>query len=618
MTNPKLVAIEGPLTGHTFSLSDGDWTIGRGVRNNLELPDKAVSREHCVLKRSGESVLVVDLNSHNGTYVNGEKIGQRQLQPNDRLQAGKSVFLFSAGDGGFDGSSETSLHTIQIDSTEILAIGEVDDSDLDRVLESNHNLRLLLRISTMLHSFRALHDAQSAAAQNSLAKHVLDLFMEILPADSGGVRAGSLDPAVPFVVLAQSGQPLTPDAQLLQRLSIERIAILFSDDAKSTLAAPIVARDEIDAILYFTAPRTNPFRDRHLQLLTALAGMAAVAWANAAMMEWLRAENDLLLEQVRSEHGMIGQSARLKELQKQIGRVAPSNSTVLVLGESGTGKELIARAIHRSSGRSAGPFVAINCAALTDTLLESELFGYEKGAFTGALSQRKGKLETAQGGTVFLDEIGELSPLLQAKLLRVLQERELQRVGGTQSIKLDIRLVAATNRDLAEAARKGEFRQDLYYRLNVVTLKAAPLRERPEDILPLAEHFAKKFAQQCGRRITGISPQAKAYLQGHSWPGNVRELENAIERAVVLGVEDTILAEDLPETAREERPAEVSATLFEAAVETAKKQVVLRAFEQAGYEHERAAKLLGLHPNYLHRLIRALDLRETLKTARGR
>jgi Nif-specific regulatory protein len=336
------------------------------------------------------------------------------------------------------------------------------------------------------------------------------------------------------------------------------------------------------------------------------------------MLEWLRAENDLLREQVRTEHGMIGQSSRLKDLQQQISRVAPSNSTVLVLGESGTGKELIARAIHRNSPRVAAPFVAINCAALTDTLLESELFGYEKGAFTGALAQRKGKLESAQGGTVFLDEIGELSPLLQAKLLRVLQERELQRVGGTQSIKLDIRLVAATNRDLAESARKGEFRQDLYYRLAVVTLKAAPLRERCEDILPLAEHFAKKFAEQCGRRIAGISPQAKAYLQSHSWPGNVRELENAIERAVVLGVGETILPEDLPETVREQRSAEISATLFEEAVENAKKQVVLRAFEQAGYEHDRAAKLLGLHPNYLHRLIRALDLRETLKVARGR
>ena len=180
---------------------------------------------------------------------------------------------------------------------------------------------------------------------------------------------------------------------------------------------------------------------------------------------------------------MVGESAKIRELQAQIVRVAPSNSTVLILGESGTGKELIARAVHRASPRAAGPFVAINCAALTESLLESELFGYERGAFTGAMSQRKGKLEVANGGTVFLDEIGELPLLLQSKLLRVLQERTLERVGGTQSIKLDVRVLAATNRDLAECAKRGEFRQDLFYRLNVVALTSAPLRQRPEDIV---------------------------------------------------------------------------------------------------------------------------------------
>jgi Nif-specific regulatory protein len=618
MTYPRLVAIEGPLIGHTFSLPHGDWTLGRGSKNNLELRDKAVSREHCLLKRSSEGVRVIDLNSHNGTSVNGQKITDQVLASGDRLKTGNSVFLFQDGDRQPHDESIMALHTVNLDTSELLLGGRLDEPNLEQAIQSNHNFRLLLRISTMLHSFRALHDAQNVQAQTGVARLVVDLFMEILPAASGAVLAISADPAIPYTVVAQSGDRFEANPQLVQQLATQRIAILISEDGKSTLAAPIVVRDEITALLYFVSPRHKTFHDEHLELLTALAGMAAVAWENAAMLEWLRAENDLLLQQVRTEHGMIGQSSRLRDLQQQISRVAPSNSTVLVLGESGTGKELIARAIHRTSPRAAAPFVAINCAALTDTLLESELFGYEKGAFTGALAQRKGKLESAQGGTVFLDEIGELSPLLQAKLLRVLQERELQRVGGTQSIKLDIRLVAATNRDLAESARKGEFRQDLYYRLAVVTLKATPLRERCEDILPLAEHFAKKFAEQCGRRIAGISPQAKAYLQSHSWPGNVRELENAIERAVVLGVGETILPEDLPETVREQRSAEISATLFEEAVENAKKQVVLRAFEQAGYEHERAAKLLGLHPNYLHRLIRALDLRETLKVARSR
>jgi two-component system response regulator HydG len=313
---------------------------------------------------------------------------------------------------------------------------------------------------------------------------------------------------------------------------------------------------------------------------------------------------------------MVGASEKLRELQRQIAKVAPSNSNVLILGESGTGKELIARALHRNSLRAAGPFVAINCAALTETLLESELFGHEKGAFTGAVGQKKGKLEVASGGTVFLDEIGEMAPLLQAKLLRVLQERQMERVGGTQSVKLDIRMLAATNRDLGEEVRKGNFRQDLYYRLNVVTLKSPPLRERPEDIIPLANHFAKRFAERCGRPITGIAPAARAYLQSYSWPGNVRELENALERAVVLGSSDTILAEDLPENIREgSQPAEISATIYDEALNAAKRQVVLKAFDQTNYDHEAASRLLGLHPNYLHRLIRALDLRSALKRA---
>ncbi len=289
---------------------------------------------------------------------------------------------------------------------------------------------------------------------------------------------------------------------------------------------------------------------------------------------------------------------------------------MLILGESGTGKELVARALHRNSLRAAGPFVAINCAALTETLLESELFGHERGAFTGAIMQKKGKLEAAEGGTVFLDEIGELSPVLQAKLLRVLQQREMERVGGTKTIQLDIRLLAATNRDLEQAVGKGDFRRDLFYRLNVVSLKAPALRERPEDTLPLAEHFAKKYAAECGRKIVGLAPEARAYLQSYSWPGNVRELENAIERAVVLGSADMVLAEDLPEHIRESRPAAVSASMYEEAVEAAKRQVVLQAFDQVNHDHEAAAKILGLHPNYLHKLIRTMNLKPALKRGR--
>ena len=280
------------------------------------------------------------------------------------------------------------------------------------------------------------------------------------------------------------------------------------------LAAPLIVRDEVAAVVYLeSVDGEHRFDEGHLQLLTAVAGMAAVAWENATILGWLQEENERLQSELKIEHGMVGVSDKLRDLQRQIAKVAPSNSNVLILGESGTGKELIARALHRNSLRAAGPFVAINCAALTETLLESELFGHERGAFTGAITQKKGKLEVAEGGTVFLDEIGELSPLLQAKLLRVLQEREMERVGGTKTIPLNIRLLAATNRDLEQAVQKGDFRRDLFYRLNVVSLKAPALRDRPEDTLPLAEHFAKKYAAECGRKIIGLAPEARAYLQ---------------------------------------------------------------------------------------------------------
>lgn len=227
-----------------------------------------------------------------------------------------------------------------------------------------------------------------------------------------------------------------------------------------------------------------------------------------------------------------------------IGKVAPTDATVLINGESGTGKELAARAIHRNSKRAQKAFVAVNCAALTESLLESELFGHERGAFTGAIAQKKGRLEIASGGTVFLDEIGELTPALQVKLLRVLQEREFERVGGTVTIKADVRVIAATNKNLEDAMATNQFRHDLFYRLNVVSLEMPPLRARREDILLLASYFVEKYATMCNRKLKGISPDARTSLLGYEWPGNVRELENTIERAVVLGTTEFILTED--------------------------------------------------------------------------
>jgi len=304
----------------------------------------------------------------------------------------------------------------------------------------------------------------------------------------------------------------------------------------------------------------------------------------------------------------------MQDVYDKLARVAQKGSTVLICGESGTGKELAARAVHRNSDRAARAFVAINCAAIAETLLESELFGHEKGAFTGAIVQKKGKIEVAEGGTLFLDEIGELSPLMQAKLLRVLQEREFERVGGTRPLRADVRIIAATNRSLEEAIQAGTFRQDLYYRLNVVNITMPPLRQRREDIPLLCGHFISVYSARCKRCVTGISPQVRHCFMNYDWPGNVRELQNVIERAVVLGSSDMILPEDLPEELHASSPEmeKVLPRYLEAVQETKRSQI-LQAVQESGGNITSAAKILGVHPNYLHRLIRNLGLRQAVK-----
>ncbi|HTC34645.1 MAG TPA: sigma 54-interacting transcriptional regulator [Bryobacteraceae bacterium] len=600
--------MRGPLKGSMFVLPEGEFWVGRQATNDLQLEDNAVSRRHCLFVRSGDNCTLKDLDSRNGTFVTGTPVSEQPLRPGDEIRIGGSLFCYQV-DGSAPANHEqlsTAGSTRELRLEESLYLSSDEYTILPPSARALHDLRTLLRVSTMLHSFRGLHDTTSATAAEVLRSHLTSLLLDLIPASRAAI----------FIPGAPPGE-WTPNPQVLARACDELVVVWLEEDERSdvsVLAAPLVVRGEVAAVVYLeSADREHRFDEGHLQLLTAVAGMAAVAWENATILGWLQEENERLQSELKLEHGMVGASDKLRDLQRQITKVAPSNSTVLILGESGTGKELVARAVHRNSLRAAGPFVAINCAALTENLLESELFGHERGAFTGAITQKKGKLEVAEGGTVFLDEIGELSPLLQAKLLRVLQEREMERVGGTKTIQLDIRLVAATNRDLEQAVSKGDFRRDLFYRLNVVSLKAPALRERPEDTLPLAEHFAKKYAAECGRKIVGLAPEARAYLQSYSWPGNVRELENAIERAVVLGSADMLLAEDLPEHIRESRPAAVSASMYEEAVEAAKRQVVLQAFEQVNHDHEAAAKILGLHPNYLHKLIRTMNLKPALK-----
>jgi two-component system response regulator PilR (NtrC family) len=323
----------------------------------------------------------------------------------------------------------------------------------------------------------------------------------------------------------------------------------------------------------------------------------------------LRQENVLLKRTLQNSHqfsNIIGSSNPMLAVFRLVEMIAPTSSTVLISGESGTGKELVARAIHFNSPRKDRPFVALNCGALSETLLDSELFGHMRGAFTGADTNKKGLIEVAEKGTIFLDEIGEMSQLVQVKLLRVLQERKFRRLGGTDEVGADIRILAATNRDLSKMVADGQFREDLFYRINVIPLRLPPLRERQEDIPLLASHFVAKFATQMGKPITGISGGAMAMLTGYGWPGNIRELENAMERAVALERTVTILPDSLPETLQDadrvppaspQPPSEAFPETgfdLETHVQHIEREYIAEALRRAGGVKVKAAELLGM------------------------
>lgn len=336
-----------------------------------------------------------------------------------------------------------------------------------------------------------------------------------------------------------------------------------------------------------------------LRLLTIIASIIAQTVNNLLLIdrekERLQNENLKLKGQLQERYQMgniIGTSGRMRQVFEMIDRVAKSNATILIRGESGTGKELVASAVHYNSQRADKPFIKVNVAALPETLVESELFGHERGAFTGAMQRKQGRFELAQGGTIFLDEIGDLSPNVQLKLLRVIQEREFTRLGGTTTLKADVRMLAATHRDLEQAVAKALFREDLYYRLNVFPIYLPPLRERMADIPLLAEHFLNKYAGEHQKTVKRLSAPALEMLMQYPWPGNVRELENIIERAVLVCDEDTVLSVHLPPSLQRQEPGASPTSGLSSQVEKLEKELITEALRQTRGNQSKAAHLL--------------------------
>jgi Nif-specific regulatory protein len=624
------------LKESTIPLPEGEITIGREASNGIAVADPSVSRKHCTVSWHDGKFRVRDLESRNGTLVNGTAIGEQWLEHGDEIAAGDSSFLFLLEEKDVappEGHVEFEDADLTAETTVIHPQDAVylQPDRLSRELPANsrvaRNLNALLKISNIVHAIRDLNDLQG---------QLLDLIFEVVPAGRGAIlladREGHQFNSLFARTRKPTPSPLVKVSRTVARQVLEQgIAMLGTDVAscddlrgveslaasqvRSLLCVPLTVFQRVIGCVYLDSDNLNDrLNEEHLQLVTAIAGISAIALENARRLHWLEQENERLTVEVSQGRSLVGEGARMKDVYQFLKRVSHTESTVLIEGESGTGKELAARALHRNSPRANKPFVAINCAAIPETLLESDLFGYERGAFTGAASQKKGRIEAADSGVMFLDEIGEMPPSLQVKLLRVLQEREFERVGGTYPIKVDIRIIAATNANLDQAVREGSFRQDLYYRLAVLKITMPTLRERREDIPMLVRHFVQKHAKRCKVKPRPVSREALARLVNYDWPGNVRELENAIERALVLGSSEMILPEDLPESLLERPSApEMNEAKYHAAVKELKKQLILEAVEQTKGSYTDAARILGVHPNYLHRLIRNLELKESLR-----
>jgi DNA-binding NtrC family response regulator len=409
---------------------------------------------------------------------------------------------------------------------------------------------------------------------------------EVLNASDGQEALEKVDEMTPELVLLDIRLPILDGMEVLERIKLEHpetLVIMITAFGTVQLAVEAMRKGAYD----FIEKPFDPPDIVRIKVEKALERQALVR------------ENEYLRSELKGEYEeLIGKSQKTMEVLRMIEKVAPSDSTVLITGESGTGKELVARAIYRNSPRSSEPFVVVNCSAIQPTLLESEIFGHEKGAFTGAIARKPGKMELADGGILFLDEIGDMASELQAKLLRAIQEKEFERVGGTAPIKVDVRFVAATNRDLQKAIQEGKFREDLFYRLNVVNIDLPPLRENREDIPLLVEHFLRKHSAAQKRRGIQITDKAMEILANYRWPGNVRELQNSIERALLLADSDLIGPEHLPQEVRADEFPESTQTVTPAKpgvpLKDMEREHILKTLEEAGGKKTEAAKRLGI------------------------
>ena len=571
-------------------------SIGRAAGNDVVLERPSVAEYHCQIIFDGRDFNLNELDRDGELQINAKKKRRGKLEHNDRLLVGDVELVFSVYDESL-GQSE--------------GHGAEPDPGHGAELAGLHQL---YEFSQRLMEIKDLHELLGA---------LLDAVIEVTHAGKGFVIL--LDEAEPRVAVARNvAQQNIPDAvrqlsdSILAKVIETRRPLIVSDALNdsmfrgaesvmnlrlcSVMCAPLIAQGQLLGLLYVGNDNVvNLFEETSLDVLTVFSGQASLILQNALLLDHLKSDRDSMKQQLETRRfgDIIGTSPVLLEVFRKVEKVAGTDISVMITGETGTGKELIARELHRRSGRASGPFVVVNCGAIPENLMESELFGHVRGAFTGAIATRVGKFQAANGGTLFLDEIGELPLQLQVKLLRALQERTVTKVGDTKAERVDIRVLAATHRNLEEAIKTGQFREDLYYRLNVVNLHLPPLRERGEDLAVLAKFLLDKYTKEFGSKVKGFTPNALIAVNKYDWPGNVRQMENRIKKAIVLCDKTLIGPEDLDLS-----PEAISPILtLTQAREEFQRRYILEVLERNNGNRTKTARDLGVDPRTIFRYL---------------
>ena len=583
----RLIVIDGPDLGAEYKLeplsndSARETIIGRDPGVDIPLNDRAISREHCKIETRLSGSRLIDLGSRNRTYLNNDPVETCRLSNGDLLLVGDTELRFEDDSPEVEGTAFSSTILKEIEAPP----------------EEN-----LLKLS-------------AALGASGSAQELFDVFFTWVAGETGAERGMLLEKAGKRWVARASGAVASgekgsprADMEIVERSAKEGKTLLSRTETSELpafiLSARITSSKGATGVVYLERAETaGAFDDMAAELLAGAVAPLGINLERIAEQDLLLEANRNLLRSISDDRKIIGESEELQEVLDFIQRAAPTPMTVLVQGETGTGKELVASALHYGSQRRNAPFIALNCAALPENLVESELFGHEKGSFTGAIARKKGRFELADGGTVFLDEVGELTLSCQAKLLRLLEERCFERVGGTSSIEVEVRIIAATNRNLQEAVEAKEFREDLFYRLNVLNVLIPPLRQRTDDILPLMDFFIAN--NPAGGRPKKMTKKAEKKLLSYSWPGNVRQLRNVIESALVLGEGKEIRPDDLvlPENAGLSRSADWEPMSLQAL----ERQHVLRVLEYTEGNKKKAAELLGIERCTLYSKLKNYD-----------